>query len=115
MHSAKKKKLLKDYTPYPFDITSAQLTFRLHPKKCRVLTRLNVKPSSSETAEMFLNGENLKLIACSVDGASIAYRRIPGKHPGVIFMTGFRSDMTGDKALALEDFCREPNVNSTNI
>ena len=38
-------------------------------------------------------------------GASIAYHRTAGKHPGVIFMTGFRSDMTGNKALALEDFC----------
>ena len=40
------------------------------------------------------------------NGASIAYHRTPGKHPGVVFMTGFKSDMTGSKALALEDFCR---------
>jgi len=40
------------------------------------------------------------------NGASIAYHLTPGKHPGVIFMTGFKSDMTGGKALALEDFCR---------
>jgi len=29
-----------------------------------------------------------------------------GKAPGVVFLTGFVSDMTGAKALALEDFCR---------
>ncbi len=40
------------------------------------------------------------------DGASIAYELSPGKGPGVVFLCGFKSDMTGDKALALEGFCR---------
>jgi len=40
------------------------------------------------------------------DGATIAYRRSPGKAPGVVFCAGFRSDMTGTKALFLEDYCR---------
>ena len=40
------------------------------------------------------------------DGGTIAYHRIGGKSPGVIFLTGFKSDMTGSKALALEDLCR---------
>lgn len=40
------------------------------------------------------------------DGASIAYEYSPGKGPGVVFLCGFKSDMTGDKALALEGFCR---------
>lgn len=40
------------------------------------------------------------------NGASIAYHCTPGKNPGVVFMTGFKSDMTGGKALALADFCR---------
>ena len=40
------------------------------------------------------------------DGATIAYRQTPGKGPGVMFLTGFRSDMTGGKALAIESLCR---------
>ncbi len=40
------------------------------------------------------------------DGGTIAYCRITGKSPGVIFLTGFKSDMTGSKALAIEDLCR---------
>jgi pimeloyl-ACP methyl ester carboxylesterase len=40
------------------------------------------------------------------DGATIAYHRIPGKLPGVVFLTGYMSDMTGGKALSLEHFCR---------
>lgn len=37
----------------------------------------------------------------------IAYRHTPGKGPGVMFLTGFKSDMQGGKALALEAFCKE--------
>jgi pimeloyl-ACP methyl ester carboxylesterase len=37
----------------------------------------------------------------------IAYRHTPGKGPGVMFLTGFKSDMEGGKALALETFCKE--------
>ena len=40
------------------------------------------------------------------DGASIAYEHSPGKGPGVVFLCGFKSDMTGEKALALEGLCR---------
>lgn len=41
------------------------------------------------------------------DGATIAYHRTPGKAPGVVFLTGYMSDMTGGKALRLEQFCRD--------
>jgi pimeloyl-ACP methyl ester carboxylesterase len=40
------------------------------------------------------------------DGTTIAYRRIPGRAPGVLFLGGFRSDMSGTKAIALEAHCR---------
>lgn len=40
------------------------------------------------------------------DGAAIAYRRLAGTTPGIVFLGGFRSDMTGTKALFLEDLCR---------
>ncbi len=40
------------------------------------------------------------------DGATIAYYQIPGKTPGVVFLTGFKSDMTGGKAIALEELCQ---------
>lgn len=41
------------------------------------------------------------------DGARIAYVKSEGASPGVVFLGGFRSDMTGVKATALEAFCRE--------
>lgn len=37
---------------------------------------------------------------------TIAYHRTPGKSPGVVFLTGYKSDMTGQKAVRLEEFCR---------
>ena len=40
------------------------------------------------------------------DGAAIAYHRTDGRAPGIVFLGGFRSDMTGTKALFLEDYCR---------
>jgi len=40
------------------------------------------------------------------DGANIAYHFTPGKAPGVVFLTGFKSDMTGGKALAVEALCK---------
>ena len=40
------------------------------------------------------------------DGATIAYRAIAGAAPGIVFLSGFRSDMTGTKALFLDDYCR---------
>jgi len=40
------------------------------------------------------------------DGATIAYHAFAGKSPGVIFLGGFMSDMTGTKATALEESCR---------
>jgi pimeloyl-ACP methyl ester carboxylesterase len=35
----------------------------------------------------------------------LAYARLPGLGPGVVFLPGFRSDMQGSKALALRDHC----------
>jgi pimeloyl-ACP methyl ester carboxylesterase len=37
---------------------------------------------------------------------SLAYHRMAGEAPEIMFCGGFRSNMAGSKALALEDFCR---------
>src|SRR3984957_19593812 len=41
------------------------------------------------------------------DGVELAWARLEGRRPTVIFLPGFRSDMTGDKATALAAFCAE--------
>jgi pimeloyl-ACP methyl ester carboxylesterase len=40
------------------------------------------------------------------DGRRLAFQRVAGRRPGVLFCGGYTSDMTGTKALALETFCR---------
>ncbi len=40
------------------------------------------------------------------DGHAIAYHTTPGKAPGVVFVGGLMSDMTGTKATALDEYCR---------
>jgi len=39
-------------------------------------------------------------------GATLAYHAISGHSPTVVFLGGFRSDMTGTKALALDAHCK---------
>jgi len=40
------------------------------------------------------------------EGRGIAFDRLEGRGPGVVFLGGFRSDKEGTKALALEDWAR---------
>lgn len=54
------------------------------------------------------------------DGVTIAYHHTPGKGagarlPGVVFLGGFMSDMSGTKALRLEAFCRERGQQFTRL
>lgn len=41
------------------------------------------------------------------DGVRLAYMLTSGRTPAVVFLPGFRSDMTGDKASHLARFCEE--------
>ncbi|XP_038583803.1 abhydrolase domain containing 10, depalmitoylase b isoform X1 [Micropterus salmoides] len=40
------------------------------------------------------------------DLPKLAYRRVKGKSPGVVFLPGYGSTMNGQKAEALEEFCK---------
>lgn len=42
----------------------------------------------------------------TAQGRRIAYHRSAGTGPGIVFLGGFRSDMTGTKAVYLEDWAR---------
>ncbi len=39
------------------------------------------------------------------DGVELAWARIPGSGPAIVFLPGFKSDMNGSKALDLAEFC----------
>jgi pimeloyl-ACP methyl ester carboxylesterase len=51
-----------------------------------------------------MTGEESSTLA-RADGVPLAWRRLRGRSPGVVFLGGFRSDMTGQKATALAAFC----------
>ena len=40
-------------------------------------------------------------------GVALAWQRLAGRAPCLVFLPGYRSDMTGDKARALATLCRE--------
>jgi pimeloyl-ACP methyl ester carboxylesterase len=40
------------------------------------------------------------------EGRTIAYEQVKGRGPGIVFLHGFRSDMTGTKAVFLADWAR---------
>lgn len=44
------------------------------------------------------------------NGTELAWARLAGSGPTVVFLPGFRSDMNGDKATALAAFCAERHV-----
>jgi pimeloyl-ACP methyl ester carboxylesterase len=55
-----------------------------------------------------------QLFLSTDDGEYIAYRQLNSKlnsELGIIFLGGFMSDMTGTKALALQQFCFEQEIN----
>lgn len=41
------------------------------------------------------------------DGVLLAWARTPGRGPTTVFLPGYRSDMQGAKALAIESWCRD--------
>ncbi|KAM6223977.1 palmitoyl-protein thioesterase ABHD10, mitochondrial [Rhynchocyon petersi] len=40
------------------------------------------------------------------DLPNLAYKKLQGRSPGVIFIPGYHSNMNGTKALAIEEFCK---------
>ena len=47
------------------------------------------------------------------DGRRIAYHRLAGRGPGVVFLGGFKSDMTGTKAMHLQSWAERSGCAST--
>ncbi|MDX5401308.1 MAG: aminopeptidase N, partial [Rhodobacterales bacterium] len=63
---------LSDYAPFGYLVDEVHLTFRLDPQATRVLSRIRLRPNPAVAARrFFLHGEQLKLIAASIDGAPI--------------------------------------------
>ncbi|XP_035269101.1 mycophenolic acid acyl-glucuronide esterase, mitochondrial-like isoform X1 [Anguilla anguilla] len=75
----------------------------------RVAPRTVVHGKVSVFSDMCLGGVRQKSTVQYVtrpDLPKLAYRKVKGKSPGVVFLPGFASSMAGLKAEALEEFCK---------
>ncbi|XP_036205699.1 mycophenolic acid acyl-glucuronide esterase, mitochondrial [Myotis myotis] len=79
------------------------VSFGFHRGLCTLLVRKPEKaprwfPACRQKASVsFLSRPDLP---------KLAYKRLKGKSPGIIFLPGYISNMTGTKALAIEEFCK---------
>ena len=66
--------LLADYQPYSHILSQVALTFTLQPLATRVVARLDMAPNPARLGrhDLRLDGENLTLISCKVNGVAIA-------------------------------------------
>ena len=63
---------LKDYTPPGYLVDEVHLTFRLHPKKTVVKSRIRFRPNpETESREFRLDGEDLTLLSARIDGEPV--------------------------------------------
>ncbi|MDG3042395.1 aminopeptidase N [Roseicyclus marinus] len=64
---------LADYHPPSHLVEAVELTFRLAPKGTRVLSKIRFRanPLGLENGNLRLDGENLRLLSCAIDGAPL--------------------------------------------
>ena len=62
--------LLRDYTPYPFDIHTTELLFDLSPERTTVTSWLDFE-RTTDAQSMVLDGEHIELIAVSLDEVAL--------------------------------------------
>ncbi|MEM9437090.1 MAG: aminopeptidase N [Pseudomonadota bacterium] len=63
---------LKDYREPAHWVDEVHLTFKLHPAKTRVLSRIRFRPNAAAPGPFFLHGEDLTLISAKIDGADVS-------------------------------------------
>ncbi|KAG2456671.1 abhydrolase domain containing 10, depalmitoylase b [Polypterus senegalus] len=74
----------------------------------RTLMRVTATPRTKQDMNEFGGSRQKSTVQylSRPDLPKIAYHNTKGKSPGVIFLPGFASNMNGQKALALEEFCK---------
>ncbi|MEM1373781.1 MAG: aminopeptidase N, partial [Pseudomonadota bacterium] len=63
---------LKDYRAPAHWVEEVDLTFKLHPTKTRVISRIRFAPNASAPGPFRLDGEELTLIRASIDGEPVS-------------------------------------------
>lgn len=61
-----------DYQPYPYRVTSTELSFDLDENATGVISTMNVERIAAEPVPLVLNGEHLELISIEINGSSLS-------------------------------------------
>ena len=62
---------LKDYTPPKYHVAHVDMTFEIFDGRTLVYTKTQYTTNPEEEGDLFLEGENLKLVSCKMDGKEI--------------------------------------------
>jgi len=73
---------LSDYRPYGFTITKVELDFDLQPSATIVRSKLHVVKNGN-TDDLFLDGEDIKLLSLELDGKKLQKSRIKTSENGL--------------------------------
>ena len=73
---------LKDYKPYPYDITTTDLHFDIHDGKTTVTSILNIirKPNADKDEPLILNGEELSLNQIKINDTEVTQYEVNDTH-----------------------------------
>ncbi|MEM6276229.1 MAG: aminopeptidase N [Pseudomonadota bacterium] len=63
---------LKDYRAPAYLVENVDLTFKLHPTKARVISRVRFTPNAEAPGPFHLDGEDLTLIRAAIDGVEVS-------------------------------------------
>ncbi|HPD82441.1 MAG TPA: aminopeptidase N [Alphaproteobacteria bacterium] len=98
---------LKDYTPPPYKVAHTELSFNIFDGKTIVTSKTQYTTNNDTEAPLFLEGEELKLVSCKLDGKEVQPKTsekgltlpCPGKD---IFTLEIVTEICPEKNTALE-------------
>ncbi|NNK77881.1 MAG: aminopeptidase N, partial [Litoreibacter sp.] len=98
---------LKDYAAPAYLVDDVHLTFRLHPTKTRVLSRIAFRPNpETQDRRFYLDGEQLTLISARIDGRDVTPTLTEGglacAAPDAPFIWEAEVEISPEKNTALE-------------
>ena len=109
---------LKDYTPPPYKVAHIDMNFDIHDGKTTVTTKTQYTTNNDSEAPLFLEGEDLTLISCKLDGKEVQPKitdagmelPCPGKD---IFTLEIVTEICPEKNTALEGLYHSGNTYCT--
>lgn len=75
---------LKDYTPFPFDLSEVEMTFDIHHGYTMVTTEFTVESKSGRSESIQLHGLELDIVDISINGDSVARSKWQLSDEGVV-------------------------------